>query len=217
MTSVPSDPKTNSKRRPVSPLLKTLRGHIHHAPELRNDPQHRSGCLVRCPDRGDGSVPADNPPFSSCPGYGPIHGADAGGRDSWGSARGLFHGAGGCAGRRWTSCPVRRPWRAGACSWAQQQGSCLVGFRPQRWSASFMNGRGTASTLPISFLFTAIGGIGILYAVGVPWVAFNAGLPIAKALVGVAIFIPGDLAKAGLTAVIAVTIKRSFPQIRAIG
>ena len=69
---------------------------------------------------------------------------------------------------------------------------------------------------PISFLFTAVGGIGVLYAIGVPWAAYNAGLPITKALVGAALFIPGDLAKAGLTAVIAVTIRRSFPRIHAI-
>ncbi|AEO47849.1 BioY protein [Rhodospirillum rubrum F11] len=64
-----------------------------------------------------------------------------------------------------------------------------------------------------SFAYAVIGGVGVVYTIGVPWVAINADLPLLKAAIASAPFLPGDLIKAGLAALIAVTVKRSFPLI----
>jgi biotin transport system substrate-specific component len=60
-------------------------------------------------------------------------------------------------------------------------------------------------------VFTVLGGIGVLYLIGVPWLAVLAG---AKVAIGSVVFLPGDLLKAILAASIAVTVKRIYPLIR---
>lgn len=57
------------------------------------------------------------------------------------------------------------------------------------------------------------GGVVLLYAIGIPWVAQVAGITLWQAATGSVVFIPGDLVKAGLTAVIAVTVRKSYPLI----
>jgi len=64
-----------------------------------------------------------------------------------------------------------------------------------------------------SLLFTVAGGIVALYAIGIPWAALNTGMSLTQMAAGSAVFIPGDLVKAGLTAIIAVTVKRAYPLI----
>ncbi|MDR3518339.1 MAG: biotin transporter BioY [Azospirillaceae bacterium] len=67
-----------------------------------------------------------------------------------------------------------------------------------------------------AILATAIGGILVVYAIGVPWMAAIAGLPLGKAILGSAVFLPGDLIKATLAASVAVTVKRGYPLIRPV-
>mgnify|MGYP000156249237 FL=1 len=57
----------------------------------------------------------------------------------------------------------------------------------------------------------AIGGILVVYAFGIPGVAIMAGLSLPKAALGSAVFIPGDLVKVVLAALIAQTIARGLP------
>ena len=64
-----------------------------------------------------------------------------------------------------------------------------------------------------AFLSCVIGGIVVLYTIGVPWLAATAQLPLSQALIGSLAFVPGDLIKAVLAAVIIVTVKRSYPVI----
>jgi biotin transport system substrate-specific component len=54
-----------------------------------------------------------------------------------------------------------------------------------------------------------IGGIVLLYAAGIPWIAAVAGIGLSKAAVGSAWFLPGDLVKAMLAASVAVTVRRA--------
>ncbi|MBB4303754.1 biotin transport system substrate-specific component [Rhodobium orientis] len=65
-----------------------------------------------------------------------------------------------------------------------------------------------------SFTYAVIGGIGVVYALGIPWVAFWAEISLTKAAIGSAAFIPGDLLKAALVGIVAVTVKRSYPLIQ---
>jgi biotin transport system substrate-specific component len=68
----------------------------------------------------------------------------------------------------------------------------------------------------------ALGGIVVIYAVGVPVLKAVAGLPWDTALwSGAAVFVPGDLVKAVVAAAIADVVRRSYPVIerpgRAVG
>lgn len=67
--------------------------------------------------------------------------------------------------------------------------------------------------------FTALasilaGGIGVVYAIGVPWLALAANLTLVQAMTGAAAFLPGDCIKASIAALICITIKRAYPVIR---
>lgn len=64
-----------------------------------------------------------------------------------------------------------------------------------------------------SLAYIVIGGIGVLYLVGVPWLAMVGKLGLGKALVGSAVFLPGDLLKAVLTALIARAVRRAYPAL----
>ncbi|MFE3457702.1 biotin transporter BioY [Nocardiopsis aegyptia] len=56
-----------------------------------------------------------------------------------------------------------------------------------------------------------LGGIGVIYAIGVPWLAVALGDGFLAAAYSMAVFLPGDLVKAVLTAAIAATVARAYP------
>jgi biotin transport system substrate-specific component len=59
------------------------------------------------------------------------------------------------------------------------------------------------------------GGILVVYGIGIPWLSVVANLPLPKATAGSIVFIPGDLIKAVLATTVAMTVKRTYPVIRA--
>lgn len=56
-----------------------------------------------------------------------------------------------------------------------------------------------------------IGGIGIVYLVGVPWLSIAGSIPLSKALMGSAAFIPGDIVKAAVASFVAMTVRKAYP------
>ena len=82
-------------------------------------------------------------------------------------------------------------------------GALVVGWLTER----FWHRLNVANAL----LFNIIGGIGVVYAIGIPWLAIGAGT---EAVLASVAFIPGDIVKAVLAALTAVTIKRSYPLIQ---
>lgn len=66
--------------------------------------------------------------------------------------------------------------------------------------------------LPAAALAALVGGIGVVYLFGIPGVAIMANLPLAKAAMGSAIYIPGDLIKVAVTALVAETVSRGLPR-----
>ena len=74
---------------------------------------------------------------------------------------------------------------------------------------------GVMTATVVSFLISAVAGIGIVYAIGVPWYAAASGMDLLSAFTtSVLAFIPGDLIKAGIAAAVIVLVKRSYPLIR---
>lgn len=65
-----------------------------------------------------------------------------------------------------------------------------------------------------AFAVAVLGGIGVIYACGVPWYALMSGMPLGQAFLASALaFVPGDLLKAGVAAATVVTVKRAYPLI----
>jgi len=62
-------------------------------------------------------------------------------------------------------------------------------------------------------LCNVVGGIVVVYALGIPWLAVVAGLELGQALAGSAVFIPGDVVKAVIASFAALVVKRSYPLI----
>ncbi|MBN9024373.1 MAG: biotin transporter BioY [Rhizobiales bacterium] len=65
------------------------------------------------------------------------------------------------------------------------------------------------------FVFSVIGGVVVVYLIGIPWLAMVAKLSLWDAAKGSMIFVPGDLIKAAVAAVIAETVRRSYPLMQA--
>jgi len=64
---------------------------------------------------------------------------------------------------------------------------------------------------PLAFGINVMGGIGVLYSIGVPWLAIATDLSLLQAAQTSTAFIPGDLVKAAIAAVAVVTVKRAYP------
>lgn len=63
-------------------------------------------------------------------------------------------------------------------------------------------------------LCNVVGGIVVVYALGIPWLAAVAQLELTQTLTGSAVFIPGDVIKAVIASFAALVVKRSYPLIR---
>lgn len=65
-----------------------------------------------------------------------------------------------------------------------------------------------------AFIASVVGGIIVLYAIGIPWISVVAGISLSKSFIGSMGFIPGDLIKAVIAALVIVTVSKSYPIIK---
>jgi len=65
-----------------------------------------------------------------------------------------------------------------------------------------------------AFLAAVIGGIGVIYAIGIPWSAAASHLPLSTAALAALPFLIGDIAKAVIAAFVTLSVKRSYPIIQ---
>jgi|GEM_PF-49549 len=68
-------------------------------------------------------------------------------------------------------------------------------------------------TLAKEMLFIALGSVVVVYSCGIPWAAAVAGITLKQAAVGALGFIPGDLIKAVLAALIIRAVRRAWPTL----
>lgn len=80
-----------------------------------------------------------------------------------------------------------------------------IGYLTER----FWQGLNYVAALAICFA----GGVVLLYAIGIPWSAFVAEIPLRTAFVGSLPFIPGDIVKCLIAAGVMVIVKKSYPII----
>lgn len=62
-----------------------------------------------------------------------------------------------------------------------------------------------------TFNAAVVGGIGVVYLFGIPGIALVAGKPLVEAFWGSMVFIPGDVIKAGICALVTVAVARARP------
>lgn len=95
-------------------------------------------------------------------------------------------------------------------------GGFLVGWLPGAFVVGWLTERAWARlSVPLAFAINVLGGIGVIYAVGIPWLAVSAKLSLAQAALGSLAFVPGDCVKAAVAASVAVTLKRAWPLLQA--
>jgi len=118
--------------------------------------------------------------------------------------------------------PVLPGGRAGLAVLAGPTGGFLLGMIPGAvvtgWLAgrpktnSSLNGQqGWSAAAPQVFrcgLASVIGGMLVVYAVGIPWLAIVTGMGLTKTAWAIAVFIPGDLLKALIAGIVAQRVRR---------
>lgn len=77
----------------------------------------------------------------------------------------------------------------------------LVEMRPARFPLGWI------------VLANIVGGVVVVYAIGVPIQAWVGGLPLTKALLGTVAFLPGDAVKVAVSAVVTAGVLRGYPGI----
>lgn len=68
--------------------------------------------------------------------------------------------------------------------------------------------------LPRAALCNAVGGIVVVYAIGIPFLALVGGVGLGTAAAGSLAFLPGDLIKVGMASAVAVTVRRAYPLLQ---
>lgn len=82
-------------------------------------------------------------------------------------------------------------------------GAFVIGVLATKW------GSGTVAL----FVANCVGGILVVYAFGIPVMSVLLDLPLTTAAMGSIVFLPGDLAKAGVAAAVAVAVRRAYPTV----
>lgn len=110
--------------------------------------------------------------------------------------------------------PLLSGGRGGIGVFAGPSAGFMFGWLVGAWVVGWLTERNWQHLTAIrAFGFCAIGGIGVVYLLGIPWLAVVAALPIDKAFFGSVVFIPGDLIKAGIAATVIMGVKRGYPLI----
>lgn len=108
--------------------------------------------------------------------------------------------------------PILAGGRGGLGVFASPSVGFLIGWPVGAFvTGLIMNSMRGTNILVAAAVSAAVGGIGVVYAFGIPGVAYMAGLPLSKAAIGSAIYIPGDLVKVAVTAIVTQTVARGLP------
>ncbi|GAA2946649.1 biotin transporter BioY [Glutamicibacter bergerei] len=86
-------------------------------------------------------------------------------------------------------------------------GSLVIGALFKFW---VLRQKGQTGRIITGLVSVIIGGIGVIYLFGIPWTAAVTGLDLGTSAIGAIAFLPGDLIKAVVTTLVAVTVHRSY-------
>jgi biotin transport system substrate-specific component len=110
--------------------------------------------------------------------------------------------------------PVFAGGAAGLAPFSGPTGGYLVGFAVGAFVIGLIARRSRQFRPVIGFVACVVGGILVVYAIGVPVLAWRLDLDFGTALrTGATIFLPGDLIKAVLATVVAAGVYRAYPAL----
>ncbi len=110
--------------------------------------------------------------------------------------------------------PLLAGGRGGAGVFFGPSGGFLIGFPIGAWAIGYLFDRHAGRPpFVLALAYVALGGIAVVYAIGVPWLANVAELTLSQALLGSLAFVPGDAIKAVLTVLIAREVRRALPDL----
>jgi biotin transport system substrate-specific component len=110
--------------------------------------------------------------------------------------------------------PVLAGGRGGISVFAAPSGGFILAWPV---GAAIVGAILSRSARPSPLLLAAanlIGGIVAIYAIGIPWLAATAHLPLARAALGSLVFVPGDLVKALIAVAICRWLDRAYAPMR---
>lgn len=111
--------------------------------------------------------------------------------------------------------PLLSGGRGGLGVFVGASGGFLVGWIAAAFFVGFLTEKYFSSlNILTAGLFSILGGVVLLYAIGIPWVSYVAEIPISKAFFGSMAFVPGDLVKAVIAGAIIISVKRAYPLIK---
>lgn len=110
--------------------------------------------------------------------------------------------------------PLLAGGRGGLGVFFGASGGFLIGFPVGAFVIGYLFDRyaGRPPLFP-SILFMLLGGVGVVYLFGVPWLAVIAELSVWQALVASAAFLPGDVIKAVLASLILREVRKAIPNL----
>jgi biotin transport system substrate-specific component len=100
--------------------------------------------------------------------------------------------------------PVLPGGRAGLAVLAGPTGGFLLGMIPGAIVVGLAAGASTLRCLVAALL----GGVAVVYALGIPWLMVVTGMTFSKAALAVVVFLPGDTIKAVIASIVAQRIRR---------
>lgn len=111
--------------------------------------------------------------------------------------------------------PVLAGGRGGFGMFASPSGGFLLSWPIAAFAIGYMTERlwGQLNIFSAAVI-NIVGGIILIYACGIPWLAATTELSLFKALLVSANYVPGDVIKVAAAAVVAVAVKRAYPIIR---
>lgn len=112
--------------------------------------------------------------------------------------------------------PLLAGGRGGLGVFAGPSAGYLVGFPVAAWVIGALTyRRGAPYRVVPGTAYIIVGGIVVLYAIGIPVTAWRAGLTLQAAAVGSALFLVGDVVKAVLAGIVAAAAHRAEPGLLA--
>lgn len=108
--------------------------------------------------------------------------------------------------------PLLAGGRGGLGVFATPSAGFLVGYPPAAYVVGWLTERGGSPyRLPWGIVANLIGGVVVLYALGIAGIALVAGVSVQAAAVSTWIFLPGDLVKVVVAALVARGVHAAYP------
>jgi biotin transport system substrate-specific component len=107
--------------------------------------------------------------------------------------------------------PLLSGGRGGIGLFASPSAGFLIGFPVAAFVTGWLMQQLRGDVALAAFSASAIGGIVVLYAFGIPGIALIGGKPMSEAAVASLAFVPGDLVKAVLAALVTQAVARARP------